>query len=276
MWFVADGRDSLNQHGAIAEPLVLRREAPIAYLCFNRPETRNALNAALWEAIPHAIAALEDDSAFKVIILTGVDHTAFVSGADLDEFPVVYTDRGTARAHDRRIAAATKAIENCIKPTLAMIQGPCVGGGCALALSCDLRFADTSARFAITPALLGLVYGLSDTRRLIDAVGLSHAKDMLFSGRQLKAPEALRTGLIDRLFEPDEILGKTRKYAETVAANSQVSIRGTKQIMRMIAEGARDDTEQSEELTLDALESPDFQEGRDAFMARRRPKFPYS
>jgi enoyl-CoA hydratase/carnithine racemase len=150
-----------------------------------------------------------------------------------------------------------------------------VGGGCALALACDVRFADRSARLGITPAKLGLAYTLEDTKRLVDVVGPSLAKDLLFSGRIAQADEALRIGLIDRLYEADALADATRAWAAEVAAASQFTVQTVKRTVRRILEGQASDDATSRRAFFDAFKSPDFAEGVAAFLEKRKPRFPY-
>ena len=157
-----------------------------------------------------------------------------------------------------------------------MISGACIGGGCGIALACDLRFADDTATFGITPAKLGLAYGLYDTKRLVDAVGPANAKDILFTGRLFPATEALTLGLIDRRFESDALREQTIAYAQTICNASQFTTRASKKIIQMIVDGEISDTDETRALFAQAFHNEDFKEGSKAFMEKRKPKFTYS
>ncbi|MEP6011820.1 MAG: enoyl-CoA hydratase-related protein, partial [Parasphingorhabdus sp.] len=157
------------------------------------------------------------------------------------------------------------------KPTIAVIDGDCVGGGCGIALACDMRIAGPTARFGITPAKLGLVYPLHDTKLLVDAVGPSQAKRILFTGQILSAEESLRIGLITIL--ADDPYGEAAALAETMASVSSHSQRMSKQIVQRILDGQADDDEASSTLFDAAFESDDFKEGVSAFLAKRKPEF---
>jgi enoyl-CoA hydratase/carnithine racemase len=209
-----------------------------------------------------------------VLVLTGAGE-AFAAGADISEFEQVYADRATAGAYFSEIAAAMEALATFEAPTIARIDGPCVGGGLGLALCCDLRIASDRARLGITPAKLGLMYSLADTKRLVDAVGPSRAKDILFTGRILDADEALAVGLIDTVAPVADLDAAVAAKAETIAAASQWSARKAKQIIARILAGQTTDDAETSAWMLDAVEGEDFTEGRDAFLAKRTARFPF-
>lgn len=246
----------------------------VATLTLNRPEKRNALTQAMWRALPEAIAAVEADPAVKVLVVTGAGG-CFAAGADIAEFEAVYATRDSAAAYAAEIAAAMEALASLSKPSIAAIAGACVGGGLGLALACDLRMAAEDAKLGITPGKLGLMYSLGDTRRLVEAVGASAAKDILLTGRILKAADALSLRLVDAVVAPDALSAAVADKAAAIAAASQWSARRTKAVVRLILDGAVEDTDQTRDWFLDALEGEDFREGRDAFLAKRTPVFPY-
>ena len=138
--------------------IYLESDGPLAELVFDRPDKRNALSAEMWAAIPRLVGEAGADPAVKVLILRGASAEAFSAGADIAEFERVHASAASARAYHEIVAAAYEAVARLAKPTIAMVQGVCFGGGCALALCCDLRYADPSARFCIPPARLGLAY----------------------------------------------------------------------------------------------------------------------
>ncbi|WBQ14123.1 enoyl-CoA hydratase-related protein [Hyphomonadaceae bacterium BL14] len=254
------------------DPVYLQREGCTAHLVLNRPEKRNALNGAMWAAIPGLLSEAATDDGVRVLVVRGAGG-AFAAGADISEFEQVYATPDSAAAYSRSIAEALDALAACPKPTLAMIDGACVGGGCGLALACDLRFAAQGSKFGITPGKLGLAYTLNDTRRLIDAVGVSAAKDILFTGRILEADEALAMGLIDRLVTKEALGGAVDGFVSSVAKTSAQSARVTKQIIARIQAGQASDDAATRQLFLEAFQSADFQEGYSAFLQKRAPKF---
>jgi enoyl-CoA hydratase/carnithine racemase len=245
---------------------------PRVTITLNRPDKRNALTMAMWDALPGLMAQAAGAPGVRLIVLTGAGG-AFAAGADIGEFETVYATRASALDNHRRIQAAMAAVEECRVPTLAMIEGACVGGGCGLALACDLRYAADNARLGITPGKLGLAYGVADTRRLVQAVGLSAAKDILFTGRLYDAPSALQIGLIDKCLAPDALAGGVDAFAADLAAASTYTAATTKRILQMVAAGQRDDSEESRALFADAFAGRDFHEGSAAFLEKRKPNF---
>jgi enoyl-CoA hydratase/carnithine racemase len=166
------------------------------------------------------------------------------------------------------------AVADCPKPVIAQIEGACVGGGCGLALACDIRIGADTLRMGITPGKLGLAYSLEDTKRLSDAVGLSAAKLILFTGRLFKAAEALSLGLVDMVVPAHDLPGHVTALAQEIAAASQVSARITKATLALIAAGASRDTAQTLAWYRQAAGSADLAEGRRAFLEKRKPVFP--
>jgi len=253
--------------------ITLDKDGHIAWLTINRPERKNALNIDMWRAIPPLVRRAEQDPEIRILILRSASDSVFCAGADISEFDLLIRDTRARDLNRRAIRAACKALEDFPGPTIAMIQGPCVGGGCILALCCDLRFGDEKSRYGITPAKLGLVYGLSDTRRLLDQVGPAAARDILFSARIIDARRAQALGLVNDIFAPDSLEREVRAYAGRLMQNSSHSLREIKKTIRRIEEGIREDDEQSEKIFIDAFDGADHREGVDAFLNKRKPDY---
>lgn len=245
-----------------------------ATLLLNRPERRNALTLAMWTALPSLLADVAADPRAKVLMVRGAGGT-FAAGADIGEFETVYETPESTRHYFDRVAEAMEALAAFDKPTLAVIEGACVGGGLGLALCCDLRMAAQGSRLALTPAKLGLVYSLPDTRRLAQAVGLSRAKDILFTGRLIEAEEALAIGLIDFLVPAGDLETAAARKVDEIARASQWTARKAKRIVQLIADGETADTRDTARWLIEAVEGEDFREGRDAFLAKRPAVFPF-
>lgn len=248
---------------------------PFAEIVLSKPEKRNALSVDMWAAIPDLIHEAVVNSDVKVVLIHGGDAGAFAAGADISEFEQIYATKQTAKASGNTIAAALNAVEQCPKPTLAAIDGACVGGGVSLAMACDLRVASARSKFGVTPGKLGLVYPAGDTRRLLEAVGPGATKDILFTGRIFSADEAHGMNLVDRLCEDGTALDNARAFAADIAAISQWSVRATKQMIRGLQHGWSDTEPEAVELFLEGFSNEDFEDGYRAFLEKRAPKFTY-
>ncbi len=254
------------------DAIYLDKSGPHAVLRLNRPEKRNALNLDMWRRMIDLLAEAEADPDVRLLIVAG-EGRAFAAGADIDEMKAVFESPETATTIAEVTYESQKALHRFPKPTIAMIRGACVGGGCGIALCCDLRFADSSAKIGITPGKLGLIYSLADTKRLVDAVGASTAKDILYTGRIIGADEAHKLGLLDRLVEEGELESEVQTFADQICAASQFSAESTKKIAHMILDGVGDDTSDTRDLFVDAFSGEDFREGFEAFTEKRTPDF---
>jgi enoyl-CoA hydratase/carnithine racemase len=255
---------------SLDQSLRVERRGALAELVLNRPHTRNAFTQAMWAALPALLDSIAGDC--RVLVVRGAG-SVFASGADISEFAEVYATPQRGEAYSRQIAAALDALAAFPHPTIAMIRGACVGGGCALALACDLRFADDSARFAITPAKMGLLYPFNDTKRLVDCVGGAMAKDMLFSARTLDAAEALACGLASRVTAPAALERIVADYVDQLLDMSPHSAEFTKQMIARVLAGQDMEDQATKALFAGAFSHTDFNEGYRAFLEKRKPDF---
>jgi enoyl-CoA hydratase/carnithine racemase len=244
----------------------------VTTLWFDRPEKRNALNLATWSALPVLIAEAVAQAPTRVILIRGKQGD-FAAGADIAEFDTVFADRGATLSYLDLMQAATAAIEASPVPVIAVVEGLCIGAGVAIAAACDLRLASKDAQFAITPARLGLVYSRTDTRRIVDLIGGSAAKDLLFTGRMIDADAALAFGLVNAVHENEALESAVVNTAMLIAANSSWSHVRSKNIVASIQLGMRDDDAETRGWFADAPEGPDYREGVTAFRVRRPPEF---
>jgi enoyl-CoA hydratase/carnithine racemase len=223
--------------------------------------------------LPAIRAAIEARDDLLVALVEG-EGAHFSAGVDIVELGEIYRDAAATRDFGDAMQDGLKALMDLDRPTIAVMRGVAIGAGLGLALACDLRFCDADAHLAITPARLGLVYGHAETRRLIELVGPSRAKDLLFTARRIETDEALAIGLIDRRVETalqETVLG----YARGLADMSQMSIRGGKRAIDAIAAGMSREAPAYRALTEAAALGPDFIEGWDAFTAKRAAKFAF-
>lgn len=253
------------------EPLRLTIDGRIATLTIDRPERRNAMSFAMWSALPGLIGQVKAADDVRVLIVRGTGH--FSAGADISEFATLRAGADGARRYGAAVHAGERAIAELEIPTIAAINGFCIGGGCEIALACDLRMAAEDARFGITPAKLGIVYNLTSTKQLVDAVGPAWAKRILFSADLLDAPTALRIGLVDELLPPVELADHVQDLADRIASRAGVSVRGAKQIVGRILNGQHDEDEAVHAIYDEAVLSPEYAEGVAAFLEKRQPRF---
>jgi enoyl-CoA hydratase len=257
-----------------ADPLIVRHEAPLGWLVLNRPQVRNALNLKTWQRIPEGVAELEADSEVRVIIMTGATPEAFISGADISEFPRLRADATQARAYRDAPNRTISSMIGCSKPIIAMISGFCVGGGVQVALACDIRIAARGTKLGVPAARLGLAYPLEGVMALTHTVGHANARDILLSARLFEADEAQQMGLVNRVVEPAELEGFVRDYATRMAANAPLTMEAAKTTINEALRDAHDrDIESVAEMITACFDSEDYKEGVRAFLEKRRPKF---
>lgn len=259
---------------ALTDKIVVEKSAGVGRLMFNQPHKHNAISFEMWQGISLAMGEFAADDSVRVVVLSGAGEKAFSAGADISQFADKRASKDGIEEYER---AALKAHDDlvCIdKPTIAMIQGYCIGGGAGVALCCDLRIASDDARFAIPAAKLGLAYRWDDVYPLVQLVGASFAKEILFTARQFSAAEALNMGLVNRVVARAELEACVNEYAERMASNAPLTIRTAK---RTIGEALKDPADRDlgkvRELVDECFASEDYAEGRKAFMEKRKPAF---
>lgn len=251
--------------------LRLERDGAVARLLIDRADRRNAMTQAMWQELPVLVERAMADDTVRVLILASATPGIFCAGADINEFADRSADPEWRSANQAAIRSTQYALAHAEKPVIAAIDGDCVGGGCGLAIACDLRVAAPAARLGITSAKLGIVYSLFDTKLLVDLVGPARARRILFTGALHDADTALAIGLIDEIAA--DPLARATALAQMIAANAQHSVRSSKGIIRRILDGQADDDATTLALFADAFTLPDFAEGVAAFREKRRPRF---
>ena len=252
----------------------VEKRGPIGWLVFDNPGKLNALSPGMSEDALAVIEAYAADPDIKVVIMRGAGTKAFISGGDIKSFETTRANAEAAR-RAREVPGKLRArMLTLEKPLIAMIYGYCLGGGLGMALNADLRFASSDAQFSVPAALRGIAYAPEGLKSLVDLVGPSIAKDIMFSARKLKADEALRIGLINRVVEADELEAVTVAYAETLAANAPLSIRASKFFINQLGlERAQRDEARMDAMQREAENSEDFQEATRSFVEKRKPIF---
>lgn len=243
----------------------------IATVTLNRPAQRNAMTLEMWRGVARIFGDLGQDRGVRAILLTGAGND-FSVGADIAEFPQVRHTLEQSIAYEEAVDASSDAIAGAGKPTLAVLSGYCLGGGCHLSMACDFRIASPSAILGIPAARLSIVYGVRSTQRLLSLVGLTQAKRILFTADRIPAPEAGRIGLVDEV--ADDPLSAARVLAARMTENAPLSVDGAKFILDGLAmgPGALDVAEAQARID-GASRSFDYQEGRNAFAEKRPPRF---
>ncbi|HSR72730.1 MAG TPA: enoyl-CoA hydratase [Kiloniellales bacterium] len=256
------------------DKILSRKEDGVGHVVFNNPERHNAVSLEMWDAVEAALADFAEDDALRVVVLSGAGGKAFVSGADISKFE---KERGSADAvahYNARIKEVYAKVQAFPKPTIAMIDGYCLGGGLALAICCDLRFCSEKSRFGLPAARLGLGYPFDGLKRLVDTVGVGATKDIVFSARRLDADEALRIGLVQKVLPEGGLESFVKDYAATIAGNAPLTIAAMKFVLGEVLKDAGErDMAKCEEMVAACFASEDYIEGRRAFTEKRPPRF---
>jgi enoyl-CoA hydratase/carnithine racemase len=248
-------------------------DGPIATLTFNRPEARNAMTWDMYQALVDACERVDGDTGVRVFVLRGAGGKAFVAGTDISQFQS-FRDREDGLRYEERLDHVLDRLERVTKPTIAQVQGVAVGGGCAIAIACDLRVATPDSTFGIPIArtlgncLSGATYG-----RLVDVLGPARVKDLLFTGRLVRADEAHAMGLVNRVVPEGELEAAVRELAQEIASNAPLTLRATKEMIRRLLAHRRLRAGDDRDLVELCYSSADFQEGVTAFLAKRRPQW---
>ncbi len=259
---------------SLKDQLIAEKDGAIGRLIINNPQRRNAFSFAMWQALPELLGDFTADDAIHVVVLKGAGGKAFSAGNDISEFKQRRSTKAQIVEYDAVTACAYEALISLSKPTIAMIEGYCIGGGLEVALLCDLQIAADTARFAVTPARLGLGYKYDDVHLLVSNVGPKYAKEILFTARQFSAAEAQQMGIVNRVVPADELAAFVEQYAQTIADNAPLSIKAAKQIIGETVKGpGRADLGLCQRLVDACHASADYQEGQRAFAEKRKPKF---
>jgi len=246
----------------------------VARLVLDQQAKLNAMTYDMWAAVPALVARAEADAAVRLIAVEGAGERAFCAGADISEFGAMRSGTGSVEAYEAAVWAGAAALERAAKPTLALVRGICFGGGFALAMSCDLRLGTEGARFRVPAARLGLGYAYAGIAALVRKLGPGATADIMLSARIVEAPEALRLGVLNSLWEDAAFASEAQAYLARMAGNAPLTLRAVK---RALAELARPEAERdvaAVEASIAACHaSADYAEGQAAFRDKREPVF---
>ncbi|WP_213738688.1 enoyl-CoA hydratase-related protein [Bradyrhizobium sp. dw_411] len=250
--------------------LVTKRNG-VAVVSLNRPQVRNAMTLGMWRELAGIFLRMAGDDSVRAVVLatSGKD---FCVGADVTEFDRVRKDKEQSAAYEVSVDDCSAAIANLPKPVIAAVSGYCLGGGCHLALACDFRFADQTAKFGIPAANLSIVYGVKSVKRLLALVGVANAKRILYSAERYDAVRSQTMGLADEIC--DDALSSAVAFADALAGKAPLSITGAKYMLNglSLGDGALD-VAHAQHLIDHAADSDDFREGTRAFAEKRTPRF---
>jgi enoyl-CoA hydratase/carnithine racemase len=247
-------------------------EGKIAYLTFNRPQAKHAMTWAMYDALVAACEAVDGDADVRVFVLRSTGD-AFIAGTDIRQFTEFDSPRDGIR-YERRLDAVIDRLEAVNVPTIAQVRGVAAGGGCAIAMACDLRICTPDAQFGIPIArTLGNCLSAANCARLVDLVGPARARDLLFTGRFVGAVEAEAVGLVTRMALAHELDAAVRELADVLSANAPLTLRASKQTIRRLALHRRLADDAIDDLIDACYGSNDFREGVSAFLEKRRPRF---
>jgi enoyl-CoA hydratase/carnithine racemase len=254
--------------------LLVEKRGAVGWIVFNQPAKRNAINDAMWRGIPAAVQRYDADPEVRCIVFRGAGSEAFAAGADISEFEKVRADKGAIAEYDELLDRVLHAIQDSLKPSVAMIYGFCMGGGLEIALACDLRYSAVSGQFGIPAAKLGLAYNVEGHKRLLETVGHARAREIMFLGRRYPASEALAMGLVHRVLPDAELETYVNDVIRTLADNAPLSIANTKTILEEYVKSAGSPDPARMRAAIErCAKSADYIEGRRAFMEKRKPRF---
>ena len=245
---------------------------PVAFLTFDRPQARNALTWAMYDALVAACDRVDADDTVRVFVVRA-EGEAFAAGTDIRQF-TSFASGDEGLAYERKLDAVIDRLERVAVPTIAQVHGVAAGAGCAIALTCDFRVCTPAAQFGVPIArTLGNCLSAANVARIADLIGPARTKDLLFTGRLIDAAEATSLGLVTAVVERQRLDAAVRDLAQTLAANAPLTIRATKETLRRLAVRRRLDAGAADDLIAACYASADFREGVASFIEKRRPRF---
>jgi enoyl-CoA hydratase/carnithine racemase len=254
--------------------IITVRRGAIGELRIDNPGKFNAMSLGMWHELAARTREFAAESDVRVVLLRGEGERAFVSGADITEFDTKRSAASGSRDYDAAVEDAQHALMACPHPVVASIRGVCMGGGLGLAMACDLRYGAMDTRFRMPAARLGLGYSFRGVEHMVHGLGAPRVAELFFTARTFDGAEALRMGLLQAAFGPDELDARIEEILSQIAANAPLTIRLAKRsiaLARRLAPEA--DNAEIERLRVACVESEDYAEGRRAFAQKRAPRF---
>lgn len=254
--------------------ILVERDGYVGSVLINNVARRNAISLEMWRELGVVARDLAAAGDLRAVVIRGAGGEAFAAGADISEFDGNRGDEAAVATYDEAVAAACDAIAALPMPTLAVIEGYCLGGGLGLALCCDFRVASADARFAIPAARLGLAYRFEMVAKLVSVVGPAQAKDILFTAQTLDAKEALRIGLVNQVSSSETLAGRVESYLAMLTGNAPLTMAAVKQsVSELMKDPGQRNMGRVERLEAACAASEDYVEGRRAFAEKRQPRF---
>ena len=252
--------------------ILVERDGPVATVTFDKPAALNALDLGMWRDLATTLAALSADGTLRCVVLRGAGGQAFSAGADIADFPHSRLNAAQARGYGQVTGAAMRAIADCRHPTVALIQGVCVGGGLEIASMCDMRICGTSSRFGVPVNRLGLVVSYDEMAGLVGLVGKAVALEIVLEGRVFDAQEAFAKRLVNKVVPDAEVVEQAYATARRISHGAPLVARWHKQFVRRLAEPAPL-TEAERDEAYACFDTEDFRIGYQSFLKKERPTF---
>lgn len=252
----------------------VERDGAIATVTLSNPGKLNALTVAMWRKLARVMNALSADEALRCVVVRGAGDKAFAAGADIEEFAQVRDNPEQGKRYHREdVFGALRAVGECRHPTVAMIHGPCIGGGLEIACQCDLRIAGASGRFGVPISRLGFAIACDELAALLPLTGRAVALEILVEGRVWDAKEALAKGLLTRVVPDDELESEVLAAARRIAAGAPLANRWHKRFVRRLAPAPAPLTAAEIEENFAYFATQDYRIGVQAFLDKKRPRF---
>ena len=256
------------------EKMLSRTQDGVGYIIFNNPEKHNAVSIEMWDALEKFLNQFREVNNIRVVVLEGAGGKSFVSGADISKFDKERSTKEAVLSYNKRTQKVYELLEAFPKPTIAKINGYCIGGGLNLAVCCDIRICSEKSKFAMPAAKLSLGYPFSSIKRLFDIMGPGMAKHFMFTAEKISANEAVSCGLIQKLVTEENLETFVNDYAFKISKNAPLTIKAMKQIgIEILKNPSERDLTLCENLASACFDSEDYKEGRKAFMEKREPNF---